>query len=620
MVFRVDGAPADPDLLRRMIAATGQRGGSAGEKTEGAIGLAHWRVPTSVAGAQPLLGGAGLRVVVTGRLYNRESLFDALRRPGQAPFDSDAEAVLAAYAAWGPECVERLDGDFAFALHDGERRSLLCARDPFGLMPLFYAFDGRNFMAATQQKQLLAAGVSAEPCEEAIAAYVSMARHLTGGSRTYFRDVHSLEPGHTLVVDAEGLRSRAYWQPDADLRVEEKTDEDLAERVRELMTDAVRRRLPERGPYACALTGGLDSASVAGLTRLVLDERGVQDALETISFEMRDPESDEPELIDAAAEQVRARHHHVYLDRDNVFEVLPELIRAGNAPTRDMGLLYLWRKKERAASLGIDVVLSGLGGDELFFGGYQYFADLLRSGRLVSWWREARALYPIDPSSRKRTSLGDLLLDYTLAPLLPRAAKWQARRLFRGESAVPPWVRASFARRSELSQRVMRYPAPTYRDAYRLYGYEGFQQILVSVALPAHLALGAKFGVDTRFPFLDRRLVEYMFAVPREHKVREGQTRLLQRRAMKGILPEVVVRDHVKKNIHPVLQRQQRPHFGEALAELFARPRLECEEYLDGPCLREHYRRFAGGSADTNVGNVLWHALNLEIWLTQQAF
>ena len=85
------------------------------------------------------------------------------------------------------------------------------------------------------------------------------------------------------------------------------------------------------------------------------------------------------------------------------------------------------------------------------------------------------------------------------------------------------------------------------------------------------------------------------------------------------MLPDVVVRDHVKKNIHPVLQRQQRPHYAEALRELFARPRLLSEEYLDGPCLREHYRQFARGSEDANVGNVLWHALNLEIWLTQGA-
>ena len=447
VVLRADGAAADAGLLRRMVAATSLRGSSAGEKTEGAIGLAHWRGPTSAPDAQPLLGCGNLRIVLTGRLYNRRSLSDALQRPDAEAFGSDAEAVLAAYRAWGPECVERLDGDFAFALHDGERRSLLCARDPFGVMPLFYAFDGRTFMAATQPVQLLAAGVSADPCEEAIAAYVSMARHLTGGPRTYYRDVYSLEPGFLLVVDSEGLRSRAYWQPDTNLVVEEKTNEDLAESVCELMFDAVRRRLPERGPYACALTGGFDSASIAGLSRRVLDERGVDDVLETISFEMRDPESDEPELIEAVAAQVRAHHHHVYLDRDNVFEVLPELIRAGDAPTRDMGLLYLWRKKERAASVGIDVVLSGLGGDELFFGGYQYLADLLRSGRLASWWREARALYPIDPSSRKPTSISDLLLDYTLAPLLPRGAKRRARRLLRGERVVPTTPSRRVARR-----------------------------------------------------------------------------------------------------------------------------------------------------------------------------
>ena len=244
---------------------------------------------------------------------------------------------------------------------------------------------------------------------------------------------------------------------------------------------------------------------------------------------------------------------------------------------------------------------------------------MLRSGRLATLWREARALYPIDPSSRKRTTRRKLLIDYTLAPLLPRAVKQRARRLFRGERLVPPWVEPGFARRVGLAERVRRRPPRRFRDAYRQYCSEDFEQILMDVTLPIHEALGSRFGVDTRFPLLDRRLVECLFAVPREEKVREGQTRLLQRRAMRGILPEVVEREHVKKNIHPVLRRQQQAHFAKALDELFSQPRLLCEPYLDGRYLRDLHRRFVSGTADPDIENVLWHGLNLESWLQQRA-
>jgi asparagine synthase (glutamine-hydrolysing) len=419
-----------------------------------------------------------------------------------------------------------------------------------------------------------------------------------------------------MLIDVDGVHIQRYWQIDPDHRIPVTSETETGERVYELMIDAVRRRLPVTGPYACALTGGFDSGSVAGLLRRALCERGINDTLETFSFEMRDPESDEPELIDAVAREVRANHHHIYMDRDNVFEVLPDLVTLGGEPTRDMGMLYLWRKKERAAK-DVRVVMSGLGGDELFFGGYQYLADLLRAGRFGELWRELRPLTPVDPISGKPTSLSSLSWNYVLAPLLPRPIKTLGRRVLLGERLVRPWVRRDFAERVNLRDRVSQSPARVFNDIYREYCFQEFQQILVNLALPMHEALGAHFRVDTRFPLLDRKLVEFMFAAPREAKIKQGRTRIAQRSAMTGILPDFVVQDHRKKNLHPVLWRQQRGNFLHALTSLFgARTRL-CEEYLDREELRRIYERYLAHD-DRKAGQVLWHALNLEEWLRQR--
>lgn len=609
-IFEVDGKPAEAELLARMQSAAPHHGEGATLRRE-RLALAHAPSPASPSDGRVAESGP-LAVVVTGRLYNGGEIARSL---GLSHPGGDAALLLAAYSAWGEGCVERLDGDFAFVLFDGARRRLLCARDALGVKPLYYAYDGHRFLAASEPRQLLAAGVSAEPCEETIAFYLSLTVHLCGGPRSYYREILRLEPGHLLVVDEGGPRMRRYWHLDPEHEIEERDEEAIVERVRWLMADAVARRTPTAPPYGCALSGGFDSSSVAGLLRRHLDGQGVDTPLETFSFELRDLAADEPEIIDIVAAQVGANHHHLYLDQDNVFEALPAILHATDEPTRDMGLLYLWRKKQEAQRLGIPVVLSGLGGDELFFGRYHYFADLARHGRLLTLAQEVRSLYPVDRSTGKRISLSGLLLNYVLAPLLPRRPKKLARRLLKGESLVGPWVHPELARRTQLAARILEGPPCVFPDAYRQECYESFYYVLVNVTLPIHEALGAACGVETRFPLLDRRLVEYMFAVPRELKIRRGASRIVQRRAMEGILPEVVLKEHLKKNLNPVLWRQQRHNLRAALESLFEQRTPRSDGYLNWPYLRRLHDGFRGGS---DVGMYwLWYALNLERWLEQ---
>jgi asparagine synthase (glutamine-hydrolysing) len=482
--------------------------------------------------------------------------------------------------------------------------------------PLCYAVDGRRLVAASEPRQILAVGVAAEPCEESIAAYIAMTRHLYGGPRTFYREIYRVEPGHLVEIDSGGTRSRRYWQLDPNRQLDERTDEAMAERVRELMTDAVRRRMPDTGPYSCALTGGFDSSSVAALFRLVTrGTNGEGEALETFSFELRDPASDEPELIDAVSRDLRTNHHHIYLDQDNVFAVLPQMLAACDEPTFDMGLLYLWRKKERAAQRGVRVMLSGLGGDELFAGQFHYLADLLSRWQLRTLWAEVRGIYPVDRARNQRTSLEKLLRYFVFGPLIPRKFKRLANKVVTGRGLVPPWIERSLAERTSLADRIAAGPEQLYADAYRQDCFEVFKSTLVDVTLPLHEALGAAFGIETRFPLLDRRLVEYMFAAPREQKIRRGQVRVLQRRAMKGILPEVVLTRHVKKNLNPVLRRQQHGNFVAEAKKLFSGGSLRCEAYLDRAHLHRCYGEFLQNRGGDQAAIPLWYALNLERWL-----
>ncbi|MEQ8660394.1 MAG: asparagine synthase-related protein [Gammaproteobacteria bacterium] len=611
-IIQLDGAPADGAVLARMNATVAHRGAVAVSHVEGASALA---VLDHLTPATPRLhvdrAGPPLGIAFVGHLYARAALAATL---GCAA-DSDAALVIAAYRRWGEDCLARLDGDFACVIHDEQARRVLCARDALGMHPLCYALDGARLLVASEPRQVVAAGIAAAACEESIAAYMATTRHLYGGAQTFYRGIRRVEPGHHVSVDANGARARRYWQLDPTARIEERTDADMAARVRELLVDAVARRVPAHGPFACALSGGFDSATVAALFQPAIRARHGAAPLETFSFELRDLEADEPDLIDAVSADLGTNHHHIYLDRDNVFSVLPEMLAACDEPTFDMGLLYLWRKKETAARIGVRVMLSGLGGDELFVGQYHFLADLLRRLRLFDLWAELKGIYPVDRYTLRPTTLRWVLQAYVLGPLIPRAVKQLGRRLALGEQLVPPWIDAGLARRTDLVARIKAGPQRLYPDAYRQDCYEVFKSSLLDVTLPVHEALGAAFGMETRFPLLDRRLVEYLFAAPREQKIHRGEVRGIQRRAMHGLLPEAVLTRHVKKNINPVLRRQQYQNFVAATRTLLAADELRCTRYLDADFLRRTGRDFLAHGGDASAPLVLWYAMNLEHWL-----
>ena len=616
-ILRIDRAHGPVEPLLHMAAAAPHRGARATTAASGPVVLAHQANSASVPDRQPYVEDGGrLSVVLTGRLYNKGEVQRMLRQEGRRHgIDSHCGVIAAAYDAWGIECVAHLDGDFAFVLFDADRRRLLGARDAVGVKPLCWAMWGEALYVASEPGQIIAAGVPNTPCAESIASYIALKRAMLDPGLSFHQHIHRLKPGHRLVKDVDQPpREERYWALDPDCENPETSEDDMAARLLGLLQEAVRNRVPPRGPYGCALSGGFDSSTVAGLLRRELDGRGIHDPLETFSFELRDAGADEPELIDAVAREVRARHHHIYVDQDDALALLPEILRIGGQPQVDMGLLYLWRKKQVTARNGVHVTMSGLGGDELFFGRYHFLADLLRRGNLLELVREMRSLFPVDRSTGKPTSFKRLVTAYVASPFVPPAARPLLRRLQRRD-IVPPWINPAFARSVDLADRIEQGPRRVYADHYRQDCFEVFESILVNLTLPIHEALGAAVDVDTRFPLLDRKVIEYMFAVPRRQKIREGQTRILQRRAMEGILPAVVMHEHLKKNMNPVLWRQQRSSLIAALAPMMSRKGHRISAYMDINWLRRTQEEFSAGRASSQDGYVLWYALNLELWL-----
>jgi asparagine synthase (glutamine-hydrolysing) len=369
------GKPVARPLLRRMGDVIAHRGPDGeGQYIDGPVGLVNRRlaiIDPSPAGAMPMASNDGRHwITYNGEVYNFEELRDELRAAGHSfRSHTDTEVVLNAYAAWGPECVERFNGMFALAIWDRETRELFLARDRFGVKPLYYADLGRVFLFGSEIKSMLEHdALSARLSLPHLLEYFTFQNIFTDG--TLFADVRLLRPGHCLTVRAAGgpTRPRQYW--DFDFREPEgghAGDAEYEEELDRLFRQAVRRQLVSDVPVGTHLSGGMDSGSITALAAEALPYMNTF----TVGFDMTsrmgmEVASDERVKAEAMSYQFRTEHYEVVLKSGDMERCLPALVWHLEDPR--VGQSYPNFYGARLASKFVKVALSGSGGDELFAG------------------------------------------------------------------------------------------------------------------------------------------------------------------------------------------------------------------------------------------------------------
>jgi asparagine synthase (glutamine-hydrolysing) len=506
-----------------------------------ALGLRRRRGDQGSAPARP--HPSGIHVVYEGRLDNREDLGRALGRDRLEAAASDAEIVRQAYLDWGERCVERLLGDFALVLWDPRQARLFCARDQFGVVPLFYLHEpGQRFAWASEVQALLCLpDVDDSLDDEALAESFLVA--LRPGARTFHRAVRRLEPAHALTVERDRVNDVVYWHPDAVLRRDgpwEASDRDYEEAYRSTLEQAVRDRIAPvgRSGVGAHLSGGLDSSAVAVLAGRALARRGA--TLTTTAFVR--PESDRhlgpdgtPEIEAVlAAERGTSRLESFRISGERCWEgrirpVLrdrPTLLPCGDQESEDRALFR---------ARGVSLVLSGWGGDEVStFNGRGYPAQLLRAGRLAALWRLSGGA----PGLRHRAAY---VRAQAWRPLVRSVrSQWPAQNDARLASLLPH-LNTEWAQELRAAERIEtnRLSRRTLVDAHAS---------RVELVTSGHLGRrceiwdlwGAHHGITYCYPLLDRRLVELCLRIPVSQWVRPGENRSLHRRAMRGVLPDRV--------------------------------------------------------------------------------
>jgi asparagine synthase (glutamine-hydrolysing) len=499
--------------------------------------LVHRRlavVDTTDAGAQPMTTADGLRTIVfNGEIYNHVELRRELELLGHRfRSRSDTEVLLEAYAEWGTAALERFTGMFAFAILDRERRTLLLARDVFGIKPLFHApFEGGIAFASELGALRTLEGVGRRANTRQVYRYL-VAEPLDGGSETFFEGVRQLPPAHLLELDLDGRfdeTPRRYFSFDLGRDAELSFDA-AAERLRELFLENVRLHMRSDVPVGAALSGGIDSSSIVMTIRHLF---GRESELHTFSYVAQDPAVDEERWIDLVGRASRAHVHKVAIVPEELARDLERLIAAQGEPFGSTSIYAQRRVFELARASGVKVMLDGQGADELF-GGYdedtrRRVEILLKQGR----WRAAARLV----ASASRLP-GKSRLWRQVGKLLPEGLQDRVRSLV--NPSERPWLaRGWFHERGIGPEPGRRRRTPS---SFREHLHENLTAAMLPELLRYEDRNSMAFSVESRVPFLTPALASFVLSLPEEFVIApDGTTKAVFRRAMRGIVPQEVL-------------------------------------------------------------------------------
>jgi asparagine synthase (glutamine-hydrolysing) len=487
-------------------------------------------------GRQPLASEDGaVRLVMNGELYATAPLREALEARGHAfATKLDSEVLVHLYEERGLFAVTALRGEFAFVLWDARRARLVAARDRFGVKPLAWTEHEGALWLASQAKALFAAGVPAAWDEDALFQAASAQYTLPG--TTLFRGVRELQPGHLLLAQRGRVEIRRYW--DMDYPAESTHAEAPLLGFRARFEDAVRARLSADVPIAFQLSGGIDSSAVAAVAS---EARGGPVDCFTAAFS--DRAYDERALAREVAEHLGARLHVVAVEAADVVRDLPHAIAAGEGLVINAHAAAKYALSRAARDAGFKVVLTGEGADEVLAGYAHLRADL--------------GLSPAGNAASRGIMLpcGDALPLGAVEARLGYVPTWLAAKATFGHRVrgilEGAWVRA-FARDpfDALLDRVDVDGQLAGRGRVEQSSYLWCKLALESYILRT-LGDGMEMahGIEGRLPFLDHELFAWLRAVPTSLKIEGGVEKALLRRAMRGRLPETVLR----REKHPFL-------------------------------------------------------------------
>jgi len=612
--FNFDGRPVAPSTIGGMCEALVHRGpDDAGQFVDGAIGLGLRRLSIIdlTGGHQPMQNGDGsLTIVFNGEIYNYRELRAALEKQGHRfHTSSDTESILCAYEEYGVECLQHLNGMFAFALWDSRLRRLFIARDRLGIKPLYIYEDAHHLRFASEAKAILADDEVPRALDRDAFAYFFRYGYVASPA-TLFKGIRKLPAAHFLLADANGMREQRYWslQPHED----ELSEAHYAEAVYEQLRTSVDRQLIADVPVGAFLSGGLDSSSIVSMIA-----RSASDRISTFTIGFTGSDEFHSELADArSVSELHHTDHHEIVVQPDAAAIIPTLVYHLDEPLADSSFVVTYLVSKLAVQ-SVKVILSGVGGDELFGGYRRYLGPRLApyyQAVPTSLRRGFEALterVPVDRGSRF-ANLMRLSRSFLSAQHLPPFEQYDCVVRLLTEAGLDALAPSTGGHVSALDASRRQ----SFENANGIDPVSRLMRLDLDTSLSESLLLltdkmSMAVSLEARVPFLDHELVQMAAAIPGRFKIKGTRLRYIQKEAMKRGLPPRVIRKAKRGFGFPIgtgFRNGLRDLLGDLLAEDRVRRQGLFQVDAVQSLLAEHQAR------RKDYSDILFALLTFQLW------
>lgn len=553
--------------------------------------LGHRRlsiIDLSESGKQPMHYSDGrYTITYNGEIYNYVELKSELQKSGyHFSSSSDTEVLLALFDLKKEKCLNELDGMFSFAIWDEKEKTLFCTRDRFGEKPFYYHLNENYFAFASEMKALFALGIEKKQNRKKIYNFLlySALEDALNRSSTFYENIFQLEPSHYLVVNSEKkIIKKRYWDIDMNIRDNDITEEQAANKFRELLTLSVSRRLRSDVPVGSSLSGGLDSSSIVLLIDKMKRESRVQ---KTFSARFKNFERDEGTFMQMVIDKANVEPHFVFPTAESAMENFAKVMHHQEEPFGSTSIMAQFEVMKLSSENNIRVLLDGQGADEILAGYPNY---------LVTYFSQ---LYRMNPMRYQEEKESRMQL-YGELPYNENAQfKWRARHLQSYKffsvlkKRIAPLNSEYFLGiHPELISAFHNEPNPIGKPTtlkehlYSSLMVHGLNELLRFADRNAMAN-----SVEVRLPFLFHPLIEFAFTLPDEMLLKNGWTKYILRKSMENILPAEITWRKDKIGYEPPQSEWMKSKYfsdylKEAVSEL-KREKIIIKEY---PRLTWHY-------------------------------
>jgi asparagine synthase (glutamine-hydrolysing) len=622
-IIRFDGAPVEASQIAKITSAMANRGPDGIRHwMAGSVALGHCMLRTtleSLEEIQPLTNeDQSLVLVMDGRLDNREELRQELIRRGTAVRNrSDAELVLGAYELWTDDSPRHLLGDFAFALWDARRQELFCARDHLGAKTLFY-FSSETFLVFGSEEEAFFGlpDVPREPNEDCIIEMLIPSFNGYDLNASYLKDILIVRPGQTLSVNRRGQKAvRKYWQLEPQEESRFASDLECEEAFRSMFGEAVRRRIKTVGNPALMLSGGIDSAIVAGAAHSMQSQiSGMELHTYSVVSDEASNCTETRNILSIVKGHERQVHHLAIPSFSGMVTIddLKEAVWTNAHP--DANTLFLPAMMYLAASrYGHRVMLDGIDGDAATYTRLRYVSHLLRSGAWREFWTECR-----------QARVNNTYLRFRSLPIILCESMWDVfaptnlKRLKRAISRpyISSLINPDFANDIRLAGKLRDRQVGEHRGAI---SHQEQHIHAISTRIGASMAgfdrVASRYGIEARHPWSDKSLIEFYVRLPLRHKARAGWTKYLVRKAAAPWLGEHVrwnkEKDHLGRRFYETLLGDSK----QEVIRVLAIADSVMGKYVDTSRLASVSQRY--GDAEAYDRGELYNAMTLAFWLSR---